>query len=166
MSVFLRNLSATRRLAVPLGDGWARILPPGATGTVPRAAMALPAVRRLLDARLAVTIERAGWDADLRQRAAARADMAALVRKAEQASFDALLAGLAPRPKHLWPAERIEWLKQRLAAGSTVTRLAAELGLTRQAVDQMARRHGLLEARHAPRDDCRPVVPPQAAKPL
>lgn len=158
-AVFLRNLSATRRLAVPLGNGWARLALPGATVAVPRAALALPAVQQLLQAQLAVPIGRAGWDAGLRQRAADRADMPALIRKAEQQRFDALLAGSTPprRPS----ADRVEWVRQRLAAGSTVAQLAGELGITRQGMDMLARRHGLLRGRQTARDEQRPTMPPR-----
>ena len=164
MSVFLRNLHPTKRLAVPLGDGWARIVPPQACAAVPSAALASPRVQHALaDQRLAVVTE-VNANADSRNALALRTDLALAIAQAERRAFARLIAQAQERGEveklkrgHYWSAEQIEGLRHRIAAGATMRELATEHGLTRQAIGSLCRRYGL-KAGYAPRGDRRPVL--------
>lgn len=164
--IYLRNAHAKQTVYLPIRAGWCRVLKPSVTTCVPAALLHTPVVRHLLLRKLVDVVDGAAWDADVRQRRASRTDMARAIAAAEQREFDKLRAGLPKQEQHRSSAERIERLRQRLAAGATLRELAAEHGTSRQAMDQLCRRHGLLEARHAPRGDRRPVLPPRAAKAL
>ena len=91
--VFLRNRHPTRPLAVPLGNGWSRV--------VPRRVLP-PVVAGLAAEQLAVVIEvNAGTDA--RAFTTLRRDMVIAIARAKQRLFDKLLRGLPsyrkpPRP--------------------------------------------------------------------
>lgn len=156
--VYLRNRDPTHRLAVPLGNGWARILPPQTCTSVPVAVLRSAGVAAGLAAeRLAVVTEvSASSSPDARAAAALRRDMAAAIARAEQAEFDKLRAGMAPMRGLRWRAERLERIRQSIANGASMKQIAAEHGLTRQAIDDLCRRHGLL-AGQRPHSDRRPV---------
>jgi hypothetical protein len=150
----VRNAHPTKRMAIPLGGGWARLLYPGVTTAVPERALHTPLARQLLTAKLIELADGAAWDADVRQRRAARTDMARAIAAAEQAEFNRLLRGVrvsARRPAspppvrqpRVWTTEREALLRERHASGAGVAQIAAELGLTASAVQGHARRLGL-----------------------
>jgi hypothetical protein len=150
----LRNLHPSKKALLPVGQGWARLVYPGVTTRLPDAVLHLPAVRSLLTQRLVARVD-AGWDADERQRRSDRAGMSELVRLAEQAQFDRLLAGARlrrsyqsrglPRKRRAdeWPEEWTARLKERWAQGATGSMIAAELGVSPGAVGAQVARQGL-----------------------
>lgn len=142
-------MHAKQTVYLPICPGWHRVLKPAVTTSVPAALLHTPAVRQLLLKKLVDVVDGAAWDAEARQRQASRTDWARAIAAAEQLEFDKLLAGLAPQREHYWSPKRLERLRQRIDAGATMKQLAAELGLTRQAVDNLCRRHGLAAARAA-----------------
>ena len=98
------------------------LYPQACTSQVPAQTLALPAVRRALDRQhLAVITEvsRARDAGELLRR-----DLAAAIAAAERRAFDRLIAQQArqrgevekPRREFFWSAERLEWLRGRLAA--------------------------------------------------
>lgn len=93
-AVYLRNLHPTKRVMVPLGRGWVRLLYPGVTTHVPERVLHTPLVRKLLIRKMVEVVDGAAWDADVRQRNASRADMARAIAAAEQREFDVLLKGV------------------------------------------------------------------------
>lgn len=144
MIVYLRNVHATQTVHLPIRPGWCRVLKPAVTTAVPAALLHTSEVRQLLLRRLVDLVDGAAWDADVRQRRASRTDWARAIAAAEQREFDKLRAGLPPGHEYYWSAEQIERIRHRIAAGATMKQLATEHGLTRQAMDQLCRRHGLL----------------------
>jgi hypothetical protein len=156
---FVRNAHPTKRLALPFGDdGWARLLYPGVTTSVPERALHTPLVRLLLTEKLIELTNGAAWDPDARQRRAARTDMARAIAAAEQAEFTRLMAGLQrrqgpqrprrqPRPrrprKDEWSEDQVAQLRRCHAAGMTCSAIAVELGRTRGSVIGKALREGL-----------------------
>jgi hypothetical protein len=149
---------------IPLGGGWASLLYPGSTSAVPEEALHTSLVRQLLAAKLIELTDGAAWDADIRQRRAARTDMTRAIAAAEKAEFDRLLAGMRrprpPRPQRQprprkpradeWSTAQVDLLKRRHAAGASWDAIAVELGRTPAAVAGMARREGLQRPRQRP----------------
>ena len=153
MSVYLRNCHPKQTIRVPVRPGWCRVLKPAVTTSVPASLLHTPAVRQLLLRKLVDVVDGAAWDADVRQRRASRTDMARAIAAAEQREFDRLRVGLAPKRPHYWPAEQLACLRERIAAGATMKQLATEHGVTRQAMNNLCQRHGLLPARPAGSQD-------------
>lgn len=94
MTVFLRNRHPRRALAIPCNGHWCRVLPAGATSTLPDATLRHPVTRLLMAKQLITVVDAAQYDADARQERAGRIDSAELARQAEQKEFDRLLAGV------------------------------------------------------------------------
>ena len=163
--IYLRNVHPKRTVLVPLGAGWARMLRPAVTAELPERVLHNSAVRELLTRRMVELADGAAWNADTRQRRANRTDWARAIAAAEQREFDKLRVGLAAPRKggHYWPAEQLEQIRQRLAAGATLTQLAGEYGLTRQALSGMCQRRGLLPG-HTPLVNRRGVRTPETAE--
>jgi len=152
----VRNAHPTKRMFIPLGGGWARLLYPGVTTAVPERALHTPLARQLLTAKLIELADGAAWDADVRQRRAARTDMARAIAAAEAREFARLVGGLRGRsPWHgrkagkprkpranEWPAAQLALLRQRAEEGVSRVRIAAELGRTLSAVEGQAKRQG------------------------
>ncbi len=157
--IYLRNTHPTRRTLVPIAPGWARIVLPQACATVPAAVLASRHVQQALAEQRLCVVTEVTASADARNALALRTDLALAIAQAEAREFDRLIAQQAqergeveaPRRHFFWSAERIEGLRQRIAAGATMRQLAAEHGVTRQAMDYLCRRHGLLPGDYKPR---------------
>jgi hypothetical protein len=146
VTVYPRNIHAKQLVYLPIRPGWCRVLKPAVTTAVPEALLHTAAVRQLLLRKLVDVVDGAAWDPDVRQRRASRADTARAIAAAEQREFDRLLADMPCRP-HYWSAQRIEHLRARIVAGVTMTELAGQFGLSRQAIGQVVQRHGLKHVR-------------------
>lgn len=142
--IYLRNVHPKQTVYLPIRPGWRRVLKPAVTTSVPAALLHTAAVRQLLLRRLISVVDGASWDANIRQCRASRTDWARAIAAAEQREFDRLRAGLAPQREHCWSAKQLERLHERIAAGATMKQLATEHSMTRQAMDQLRRCHGLL----------------------
>jgi hypothetical protein len=164
VSVFLRNRHPRRAIALP-HNGHCRLIPAGATSTLPDATLSHPVTRLLLAKQLIVIVDVVEYDADARQERAGRIDIAELARQAEQKEFDRLLAGIQRRPgpqrpqresrprkprADEWSPAQVELLKRRHAAGASWEAIAVELGRAPGAVAARARRDGLQRPRQRP----------------
>ena len=161
--IYLRNTDARRTAAVPVAPGWTRLLHPGVTSRVPAAAIALPAVQRLLATQRLQVITEVTARPDAGE--VLRRDLAAAIAAAEARELAALVArqvrphdkAEAPkrgytrhqRPEQRkrrvdeWPAEWTDRLVARWVEGATGVAIAAELGVTPGAVTAKAKRLGL-----------------------
>lgn len=164
-SIFLRNPHAARAVRLPIRPGWYRLLKPSVTTCIPASLMHTPVIRELLlRRRIEVVDGEACRDADARQRQASRTDWMRAVALMEQRECDRLMVGVeAPKKGHYWSVEQIERLRQRVAAGGTATQIAAEYGLSRQAIARICRLHGLV-TRHSLPSDRRAIRVPEPAE--
>lgn len=154
--IYLRNVHPRKTVLVPLSAGWARVLRPQVTTSLPEQALHTSAVRELLNRRMVEVADGAAWNADTRQARANRTDWSRLIAEAEQREFDMLL-DRAPRsadtrrqrPKERkpradeWPPESTARLRRRWAEGATPTTIASEMGVSPGAVRSRATRLGL-----------------------
>jgi hypothetical protein len=157
--VYLRNRDPTRRLAVPLGNGWARmILPPQTCTSVPAAVLRSAGVAAGLAAEriVVVTEVSASTNPDARAAAALRRNMAVAIARAEQRAFDKLRQPDSLKPRRQSDGRYQRWTPERLArftalwlAGATLDEIAAATGLGRRSVLATGYAQGLPRRRAA-----------------
>jgi hypothetical protein len=149
--IHVRNLHPKQVVYLPVGRGWARVVPPAVTTALPEQVLHTPAARALLTRRMIALVDGAAWDPETRQQRALRADMARAIAAAEQREFDRLRVGVqikprrkpADQPGNRWTPERIAAFRTLLLSDARPHEIAETMGLAVNSVHATARRLGL-----------------------